>query len=371
MDPFQQALDRIRELGREGRADEALGLCDKLIRHAPDNPEVLFLAGALHHSLGRPEEAIGFWRKALAIDPNHERASEWLAKLEFDLTPAETEPREKLPDSEKLFDEEDEEEEPLDPRCLFQRAGAFLIDSVLLAAAGVYVAMYLHPAAAFFLAWLYFAGFEASGAGATPGKRLMGIAVVYEDGGGLSPVGGAARFLGKVVSTLFFLLGHLLALFTRKRQTFHDRLAGTLVVRRGAEHPLQAALVTLGGASAIWLGISLGLVEAPKPAVRVGQAKPGAEVVTPPMRVGATVQAGLFQMRDEGSAYVFTMPLPGADVSSINSQWTNGQVMVSGRIIGATQDFHYAVPMSASADPEGVQHSYLDGVLTVTVPKSF
>lgn len=371
MDPFQQALDRIRELGRAGRADEALGLCDKVIRHAPDNPEALFLAGALHHSLGRSDEAIRFWRKVVEIDPNHERAAEWLAKVEFDLTPAETEPRERLPASEELFDEEDQEEEVLDPHCLLERAGAFLIDMILLAAVGVYVAMYLHPAAVFFLAWLYFAGFEASAAEATPGKRLMGIAVVYEDGGRLSPVGGAARFLGKVVSTLFFLLGHLLALFTRKRQTFHDRLVGTLVVRRGAEHPLQAALVTLGGVSAIWLGTSLGLVKAPKPAVTVGAIEPGAEVVTPPKQIGGTVQAGPFQMRDEGSAYVFTMPLPGAEVSSINSQWVNGQVMVSGRIIGATQDFHYSVPMSGSADPEGVQHSYLNEILTVTVPKSF
>ncbi len=370
MDPFPQALDRIRELGREGRYDEALGLCEKLARHSPDNTEVLFLAGALRHALGQNEQAIRLWRRAVELDPTHDRAAGCLAKLEFDSTlegGALGPGRDK---AEGLFEEGGEDEERLDPRCLLARAGAFVIDAVLISAVGVYAAMLLHPAWLFLIACLYFAGFESSRARSTPGKRLMGIAVVYEDGERISAVAGVARFLGKGVSTLFFLLGHLIAVFSSERRTFHDRLVGTRVVRSGPEHPLQAALVTLGGASAIWLGISLGVVEPPRPASRAAST-PGEETVALPKQVGEAVQAGPFEMRDEGTAYVFTMELPGADISSLNSQWVNGQVMVSGRVAGATGDFHYSVPVPVAADAEGVQHSYLNGVLSVIVPKLF
>ncbi len=70
-------------------------------------------------------------------------------------------------------------------------------------------------------------------AGATPGKRLMGLAV--EGAKGEYPIGlgrAALRFLGYLVSGLPFGLGFLLIPLTGTG--LHDRIAGTRVVRRDA-----------------------------------------------------------------------------------------------------------------------------------------
>lgn len=67
--------------------------------------------------------------------------------------------------------------------------------------------------------------------GATPGKRLLGLAV--ETDAGVSPIGvsrAATRFFGYLVSGLFLGLGFLMIAFTGAG--LHDRLAGTRVVRR-------------------------------------------------------------------------------------------------------------------------------------------
>ncbi len=68
------------------------------------------------------------------------------------------------------------------------------------------------------------------------GKRLVGAVVVDTE---LRPIGiGRAfgRLLAVFVSTLPCYLGFLWALWDPQRQTFHDKLATTLVVRRDELH---------------------------------------------------------------------------------------------------------------------------------------
>jgi uncharacterized RDD family membrane protein YckC len=80
------------------------------------------------------------------------------------------------------------------------------------------------------LFFLYFTLLTAEG-GQTLGKKVMGIRVVRTDGTNLSYTRAFARNFGYIISSLFFCLGFLWALWDRKKQAWHDKIAGTVVVR--------------------------------------------------------------------------------------------------------------------------------------------
>jgi uncharacterized RDD family membrane protein YckC len=67
--------------------------------------------------------------------------------------------------------------------------------------------------------------------GTTPGKRLLGIRVVREDG---SPAGFFTmlirEWIGKAISSMVFSLGFIWILIDRDRQGWHDKLVSTFVV---------------------------------------------------------------------------------------------------------------------------------------------
>jgi uncharacterized RDD family membrane protein YckC len=78
-------------------------------------------------------------------------------------------------------------------------------------------------------------------AGQTPGKRLMGLVVVKSDGGLVGLGAALLRWVGYWLSGILFL-GYLWVLVDNRRQAFHDKLAGTLVVySRPAEMGLTAS----------------------------------------------------------------------------------------------------------------------------------
>jgi uncharacterized RDD family membrane protein YckC len=66
---------------------------------------------------------------------------------------------------------------------------------------------------------------------ATPGKRALGLRIVDADTGGTPPVGRlVARYLGYIVSGAPLGLGYLWMLWDDRSQTWHDKVAATLVV---------------------------------------------------------------------------------------------------------------------------------------------
>ena len=66
----------------------------------------------------------------------------------------------------------------------------------------------------------------------TPGKLVLGMRIVDAETGGPPPVGRlVARYLGYLLSALPLGLGYLWMLWDSRRQTWHDKLGGTLVVR--------------------------------------------------------------------------------------------------------------------------------------------
>lgn len=66
--------------------------------------------------------------------------------------------------------------------------------------------------------------------GQTPGKAAAGIKVVNLFGKEAGFARALFRAFGYYLSSLFFMAGFLWSLLDRRRQTWHDKLAGTIVV---------------------------------------------------------------------------------------------------------------------------------------------
>ncbi len=78
--------------------------------------------------------------------------------------------------------------------------------------------------------WLYNTLFECSSMQGTLGKALLGIKVTDRRGDRIGFFKAAIRGLCKVFIIPVSSIGYLLALFTKRRQTLHDIIAGTVVV---------------------------------------------------------------------------------------------------------------------------------------------
>ena len=79
--------------------------------------------------------------------------------------------------------------------------------------------------------WLYFALQESSPLQATLGKRLLGIYVTDGNGERLTFVRATIRYFSKYLSSIF-MIGFIMAAFTKNKQGLHDLIAATVVVKR-------------------------------------------------------------------------------------------------------------------------------------------
>lgn len=83
---------------------------------------------------------------------------------------------------------------------------------------------YVFPAVAVIVLWKY--------KSATPGKMIVGAKIVdARTGAKPSMVQCIVRYFAYIVSTIPFCLGYLWIAFDRRKQAWHDKLAGTVVVR--------------------------------------------------------------------------------------------------------------------------------------------
>jgi uncharacterized RDD family membrane protein YckC len=80
--------------------------------------------------------------------------------------------------------------------------------------------------------WLYFAFMESSSQQGTLGKMALGIVVTDLDGRRISFGKATVRHWSKILSTLIFMIGWIMAGFTERKQALHDIIAGTLVVNK-------------------------------------------------------------------------------------------------------------------------------------------
>lgn len=87
-----------------------------------------------------------------------------------------------------------------------------------------FVISYIFPAVASITFWIY--------RSATPGKMMLGLKIVDADSGGPCTTGQLiGRYLGYYVSILVAGLGFIWVAFDKRKQGWHDKLAGTLVIR--------------------------------------------------------------------------------------------------------------------------------------------
>ena len=83
-----------------------------------------------------------------------------------------------------------------------------------------------------FAAWIYFAVMESSLAQATIGKLFIGIYVTDMDGDRLAFSRASIRYWLKYLTIFTFLIGFLISAFTKKKQTVHDMIVKSLVLKR-------------------------------------------------------------------------------------------------------------------------------------------
>jgi uncharacterized RDD family membrane protein YckC len=140
-------------------------------------------------------------------------------------------------------------------RCagLAARSAAFLIDAGIRVGAiyglliiAVFLGAIQHAVifiAMFVLNWLYPVVFELRAGAATPGKRLMGLQVIMDNGLPITPAASFIRNLLRVVDLLplFYGFGLIGVMFRADNKRIGDLAAGTLVVYR----PPPQSTVTL------------------------------------------------------------------------------------------------------------------------------
>jgi uncharacterized RDD family membrane protein YckC len=77
----------------------------------------------------------------------------------------------------------------------------------------------------------YYGYLEGGPTGQTLGKKALGIRVLDLRGGG--PIGfsrAVIRYFGRILSALPIFLGYFWMLWDSEKQTWHDKLAGSVVV---------------------------------------------------------------------------------------------------------------------------------------------
>jgi uncharacterized RDD family membrane protein YckC len=120
------------------------------------------------------------------------------------------------------------------------RVLAILIDSVILFVINLIVASILNSSSTgrsgiqTVLGLIYYVYLWSSASpwpGQTVGNKLLNIRVVKTDGSDLSIVVALIRYVGLVISVLVIFIGVIWAAFDPNKQGWHDKIAGTYVVK--------------------------------------------------------------------------------------------------------------------------------------------
>ncbi len=86
------------------------------------------------------------------------------------------------------------------------------------------IIQFVLPVVGVILFWVY--------RSATPGKILLKLRIVNADDGGKPSAGRfILRYVGYILSAIPLLLGYVWVAFDKRKQSFHDKIAKTVVVR--------------------------------------------------------------------------------------------------------------------------------------------
>jgi len=149
------------------------------------------------------------------------------------------------------------------------RVGAYLIDYfVLLAASAVVMVLAVTAGAPEAVAavyvlltivgpWLYAALMESGRRQGTLGKMAVGIKVTDPQGRRIGFGRATGRYFAEWITGLTLGFGYVMNLFTAKRQTLHDMIASTVVVRREADSATVAAAPPAKPANAALIALAI------------------------------------------------------------------------------------------------------------------
>src|SRR5262249_52477136 len=117
----------------------------------------------------------------------------------------------------------------------WRRFAAVLIDGLILGILGVVLGTAFGNNAGLsgtlsFLFGLAYQVYFFTSTGQTPGSKLLGIKVVDQNGQLLSRGSAVVRFFGSYVSAFIFCVGYLWMLWDPRKQSLHDKMAGSLVL---------------------------------------------------------------------------------------------------------------------------------------------
>ena len=118
------------------------------------------------------------------------------------------------------------------------RAGAYIIDAIILGIIGNIIGSILRidPTSTnginLILGLVYFMYFwSTSGHGQTLGMRVLNLRVVKTSGAELTYTDAVIRYVGLILSFICLLIGVIWVAFDPEKQGWHDKIAGTYVVR--------------------------------------------------------------------------------------------------------------------------------------------
>ena len=120
------------------------------------------------------------------------------------------------------------------------RVLAFIIDSIILYVVNLIVGVVLNPSTTgrsgiqTLLGIIYFTYFWSASSlwpGQTVGDKLLNLRVIKTDGTDLTIVQAFIRYVGLVVSFIVIFIGVIWVAFDPNKQGWHDKIAGTYVVK--------------------------------------------------------------------------------------------------------------------------------------------
>ncbi len=130
------------------------------------------------------------------------------------------------------------------PRAGFwRRFAAALIDGIIVGIVSGVLEAALHSVGyvlAVVLGVAYYGWLEGSASGQTVGKRGMGIRVYdLRSGGPIGPGRAIGRYFARILSAIPLFVGYFWMLWDAEKQTWHDKLVGSVVVPVSA-YPVES-----------------------------------------------------------------------------------------------------------------------------------
>lgn len=186
----------------------------------------------------------------------------------------------------------------------------------------------------------YMIGFKAYGGNATPGYGILGMKIVAINGGEVSVKQIIIRLISSAFSAAVFGLGFIWIAFDKNKQAWHDKVAGTYVIKSGAK---PVGTVEIPGRSLVRWKLFAFQIGAPSAALialifllsAVSQEEKQYINENPWIRqeIGTVVKIGRFSIipKSEVPSEVLVDQSPGASWSSVNHRrvtGTRGQIDV-------------------------------------------